>query len=374
MILIQRKPVMRLRLTIKPNDPIAKEKYVQTEAKLAQIARNTQAYNKAITEANSRLTAKQYPEAREKYVEALQYLPDSDYPKRQVTKIDELLAQQEAEAKTKRDFDQALAEGESLLKNKDLQKAKDAFMKAYNLIPSEVVPPRRISEINDLIAQQQRNEAALKATLDAYQKVIERADNLFGNKEYITARLAYNEALLIKSDEKYPVDQLALIEKLLKEQNELNYKTAIAKADNSFNSNLLDDAASSYNEALKFKKDDPYATQRLKDIDQKRTDLLAESDRLKKLEDQYKALITDANNDFNNKDYPVAKGKYQRALALKPAEVYPKDQIAKIDELIYALQKAEEKDKQYAQFIKEGQDAFEANKLKRSTYIIPERL
>jgi len=353
-------------LSIKPNDPVAKEKYGQTEAKLAQIARNTQAYNKAITEANNRLTAKQYPEAREKYVEALQYLPDSDYPKRQVAKIDELLAQQENEAKTKRDFDLALAEGESLFKNKDLVKAKDAFMKAYNLIPSEIVPPKRISEINNLIAEQERNEAALKATLEAYQKVIQRADNHFGNKEYNSAQLAYSEALLVKSDEKYPQDQLDLIAKLMKEQNEQNYKTAIAKADNSFNSNQFDEAASSYEEALKYKKGDQYATQRLKEIDQKKANLLAESDRLKKLDDQYKALITDANNDFRNKDYQVAKEKYQKALTLKPAEVYPKDQITKIDELIYALQKAEEKDKQYAQFIQEGQDAFQANKLKEA--------
>ena len=351
-------------LTIKPNDPVAKEKYGLTEAKLAQIARNTQAYNKAITEANSNLTAKKYPEAREKYVEALQYLPDSEYPKNQVAKIDELLAQLENEAKTKRDFDQALAEGESLFKNKDLVKAKDAFMKAYNLIPSEPVPPKRISEINNLIAEQERNEAALKATMDAYKKVIQRADNLFGNKEYTSAQLAYSEALLVKPDEKYPEDQLALIEKLIKEQNEQNYKTAIAKADNSFSSNLLDDATLSYQEALKYKKADPYATQRLKEIEQKKANLLAESDRLKKLDDQYKALIADANKDFGSKVYPAAKEKYQKALTLKPAEVYPKDQIAKIDELLYELQQAEAKNQQYAQFIKEAEEAFQANKLK----------
>jgi hypothetical protein len=283
-----------------------------------------------------------------------------------VAKIDELLAQLENEAKTKRDFDQALAEGESLFKNKDLAKAKDAFMKAYNLIPSEVVPPRRISEINNLIAEQERNEAALKATLDAYKKVIQRADNLFGNKEYTSAQLAYNEALLVKPDEKYPEDQLALIEKLVKEQNEQNYKTAIAKADNSFNSNLLDDAVLSYQDALKYKKADPYATQRLKEIEQKKANLLAEGDRLKKLDDQYKALITDANKDFGNKVYPTAKEKYQKALTLKPAEVYPKDQIAKIDELLYALQQAEAKNQQYAQFIQEAQEAFQANKLKEA--------
>jgi tetratricopeptide (TPR) repeat protein len=351
-------------LTIKPNDPVAKEKYGLTEGKIAQIARNTQAYNKAITEANNRLTAKQYPEAREKYMESLQYMPDSDYPKQQVAKIDELLAQQQAEAKTRSDFDQAVAEGESLYKNKDLLKAKDAFIKAYNLIPSEAVPPKRISEINNLIAEQERNNAALKATLEAYQKVIQRADNHFGNKEYGSAQLAYNEALLVKPDEKYPEDQLALIAKLLKEQNEQNYKTAIAKADNSFTANQLDDAATNYQEALKYKKDDQYATQKLKDIEKKKADIEAENNRLKQFEDQYKSLIADANNDFKNKSYAVAKEKYQKALTLKPAEVYPKDQIAKIDELLNELQKANEKDKQYAQFIQDAQDAFQANKLK----------
>ena len=351
-------------LSIKPNDPTAKEKLGQTEAKIAQIARNTQAYNKAITEANSKLTAKLYPEAKEKYQEALQYLPDSDYPKRQVAKIDELLAQQEAEVKTKQNFDLAVAEGESFLKNKDLTKAKDAFMKAYNLIPSEVVPPKRIGEINSLIAEQDRSAAALKATLEAYQKVIQRADSHFGNKEYGSAQLAYNEALLVKSDEKYPEEQLALIAKLLKEQNEQNYKTSIAKADNSFNANQFDDATTNYQEALKFKKDDQYATQKLKDIEKKKADIELENNRLKKLDDQYKALITDADSEFKNKGYALAKEKYQKALTLKPTEVYPKDQIAKIDELIFALQKADEKDKQYAQFIQAAQDAFQANKLK----------
>ncbi len=351
-------------LSIKPNDQVAKQKYGQTEAKIAQLAKNTQAYNKAITEANSRLTAKQYPEAREKYMEALQYLPDSDYPKRQVAKIDELLAQQEAEAKTRRDFDLAIVEGESLFKTKDLMKAKDAFMKAYNLIPSEVVPPKRISEINDLIAQQERNDAAQKATLEAYQKAIQRADNHFGNKEYNSAQLAYSEALLIIPNEKYPQDQLDLIVKLLKEQNEQNYKTAIAKADNSFNTNQLDDATTNYQEALKYKKDDQYATQRITEIEKKKADIEAENNRMKQFEGQYKALIADADNDFKNKSYAIAKEKYQKALTLKPTDVYPKDQIAKIDELIYALQKADEKDKQYAQLIQEAQDAFQANKLK----------
>jgi hypothetical protein len=353
-------------LSIKPNEPTAKDKLGQTEAKLAQIAKMTLAYNNAINEANRQLTAKKYKEAKEKYQEALQYLPDMEYPQKQISKIDEVLAQQEAEIKLRQDFDQAVAEGENLLRNKELGKAKDAYMKAYNLIPSEPVPPRKIAEINDLLAEQARKDAELKATLAAYQEAIQRADKHFGNKDYSSAKLVYNEALLLKSDEKYPVDQLDLIDKLLADQNEQQYKSAIAKADNSFDGNQLDQAKTSYNEALKYKKNDSYAIRRLKEIDQKLADLEAENNRLKKLQGEYNALIADAGVDFKNKEYQNAKGKYQKALALKPAEVFPKEQIAKIDQLLAELQKEEDINRQYVQHIKLAQDAFAQNKLKEA--------
>jgi len=357
-------------LTIKPNDASAKEKLGKTEAKIAELARMTQAYNKAITEANRQLTDKKYPEAKEKYQESLQYLPDSDYPKRQIAKIDEMLAQAAAEAKMLADFNQALAEGEALLKKSELNPAKDAFMRAYNLIPSEQVPPKRIAEINALLAAQATKEADLKATLAAYQDAIKRADKNFNNKEYSSAKLVYNEALLIKADEKYPVDQLALIEKLMAEQNEQQYKTAIEQADNSFNTNQFDNAITSYNEALKYKKNDAYALRKLKEIDQKKADIEAENNRLKGLEDQYKSIIADAGNDFKNKEYLRSKEKYQKASGLKPAETFPKEQIAKIDEILALLKKETEKDNQYNQLIIAAEESFGQNKLKeaRDTY------
>ncbi len=357
-------------LTLKPNDPTAKDKLGQTEAKLAEIARMTQAYNKAIAEANKQLTDKKYPEAKEKYKESLQYLPDSDYPKRQIAKIDEMLAQKEAELKKQQDFDQVLAEGEALLKKNELAAAKDAYMKAYNLIPSEPRPPKRIAEINVLLADQASKEANLKATMEAYQNAIQRADKNFSNKEYSSARLVYNEALLIKADEKYPVDQLALIEKLMKEQNDQQYKTAISKADNAFNANQFDNAVASYNEALTFKKDDQYALSQLKAIDKKKADIEAENNRLKSLEEQYKALLADAGNDFKNKDYPKSKGKYQKALGLKPTETFPKEQIDKIDGILASLQKEADTNAQYTQLINTAQELFGQNKLKeaRDTY------
>ncbi|MDP2338852.1 MAG: hypothetical protein Q8N05_20860, partial [Bacteroidota bacterium] len=363
-------------LSIKPNDPVAREKLGQTGAKLAQLVRMTVAYNNAITEANRQLTDKRYQDAKDKYREALQYLPGSDYPKQQITKIDEALAQQEAEAKTRQEFNLALADGESLLKNKDLPKAKDAFTKAYNLIPSEILPPKRISEINALMTDQARKDSELKATREAYLNAIQRADKHFGSKEYGSAQLVYNEALLIKPDERYPVDQLDLIDRLLKEQTEQNYKTAIAKADNAFNSSQFDESASSYKEALGYKKEDQYATRRLKEIDQKKVQSEIENNRLRKLQEQYDGIMADASRDLGNKEYQKSREKYQRATGLKPDEVLPKEQIAKIDQILIDLQKAEETNRQYVQLINTAQEAFGLNKLKeaRSSYQLASNL
>ena len=350
-------------LSLKPNDAAAKQKLGQAEAKLAQITRMNQAYSKAINEANKLLTDKNYKEAKGKYQESLQYQPDSEYPKTQLTKIDELLAQQEAEIKIKKDFDDAVANGESLLKNKDLTKAKEAFMKAYNLIPSENIPPKRIEEINGLIANQAQEEAQLKATLAAYQEAIQKADKNFGNKEYSTAKLGYNEAKLIKPDEKYPSDQLALIEKLVKEQNEQDYKAAIAKGDNLFALKKYDDASDAYQEALKIKKDDIYASRKITEIEAKKNDLAAENDRQKKIQDQYRGIIAQADNDFKNKDYQQAKEKYKNALELRPNDTYPEEKITAINVIFAGIQKEESLNTQYSETIKAAQVAYNENKL-----------
>lgn len=360
------KSIYQSALTIKPNDPEAKKKLSDSEARQAQLVRMSQAYSKAIDEANQRLTAKQYTEAKEKYQEALQYKADAEYPKTQITKIDELLARQLAEAKLQKDYNDAVTSAEQFFRNKELRKAKETFMVAYNLIPSESLPPQRIKEIDALLAAQADRELEAQRTLEAYKKVIERADRSFGNKDYSSAKLIYNEALLVKSDEKYPVEQLELIEKLLKEQNEQLYKTAIAKADAAFNAKNYDLAVTTFQEALTFRKDDAYANKRLKDIAQLKAGLEAEQNRLKKLDEQYSALLVAANSDLGNKAYQEAKAKYQSASGLKPAETYPKEQIAKIDGILAELAKEADTNSKYTELIKIAQDEFKANRLKEA--------
>jgi tetratricopeptide (TPR) repeat protein len=353
-------------LAIKVADPVAKQKLGQAEAQLAQLAKMTQAYNTAINVANKHVGDKRYQEAKEKYQEALQYLPDSDYPKQQIVKLDELLAQADAERQKEELFAANIQEGETLFRNKEYAGARVSFVKANELKPSETLPVSRIQEIDKLLAELARIEAKNKATETGYQETIAKADKALAGKEYSSARLFYGEALAIKANEQYPKDKIAEIDQIMADLKIMQYNQAIAAGDLAFKADQLDVATTQYENALTVKANDQYAKNQLSEIAKRRTALQEEQNRLKKLNEQYASVMAAAIADFRNKEYQSAKGKYQDALKLKPEETLPKEQIAKIDLLLQELLTAEETNRLYTEKVNAGQEAFRQNKLKEA--------
>ena len=326
----------------------------------------TQAYNTAITAANKHVGDKLYLDAKEKYQEALQYLPDSDYPKQQIIKLDELLAQAEAERQKEELYAANIKEGETLFRSKEYSGARVSFVKANQLKPSETLPVSRIQEIDKLLAELASIEAKNKATETGYQETIAKADKALAGKEYSSARLFYGEALAIKANEQYPKDKIAEIDQIMADLKVLQYNQSIAAGDLAFKSDQLDEATTQYENALTVKANDQYAKNQIGEIAKRRTALQDEQNRLKKLNEQYASVMAAAIADFRNKEYQSAKGKYQEALSLKPEETLPKEQIAKIDALLQELLTAEETNRLYIETVNAGQEAFRQNKLTES--------
>lgn len=353
-------------LKIKVADPTAKQKLGQTEAKLAQLAKMTQAYNTAINDANRFVGDRRYQEAKGKYQEALQYLPDSDYPKQQIKKLDELLAQAETERQKDESYTSAVKEGENFFKNKEYPGARLSFVKASELKPDEALPVRRIREIDKILAELAAVEAKNKAEESGYQETINRADKALANKEYSSARLIYGEALSIKPNDQYPKGKIAEIDQVLADLKVQQYNQAIAAGDLAFKGDQLDEASKQYELALTFKTKDAYAQKQLTEIAKRRAALLAEKANQKKLETQYESLLADAGSYFKSKEYQKSKEKYQSALLLKPEETLPKEQIAKIDGLLKEISDAEETNRLYTESVKTAQEAFRQNKLKEA--------
>jgi epidermal growth factor receptor substrate 15 len=279
-------------------------------------------------------------------------------------KITELLKQAAAkESENDAKYQDAMAKAKDWYNKKNYKFALDKYEEAALLKPNEQEPKDKIKELDALLKKQQTEDLAAKQKEEAYQKIINEANDLTKQKKYAEAIIKYQEALKIK-DEQYVRDQIkdlnGFIDKAKKEEElEANYKKAIAAGDNLVSQNKFSDAKTQYQEALKFKKNDPIATQKIADLEQKIKDEQAGAEKKKK----YDAALTAADQLYASNKLIEAKAKYNEALGIDGTQAYPKTKIGEIDAKIAADNKDKEKTEKYNAAMKVADDLFNSNKL-----------
>ncbi|HPE76963.1 MAG TPA: tetratricopeptide repeat protein, partial [Draconibacterium sp.] len=108
-------------------------------------------YNSAITSADDFLKSSDYENAKGKYTEAAGIKPKEKYPKDRILEINSILSQI---AKTNQDYQQAVAKADGLFNQKSYEKSKEAFNDAARIKPKETYPSEMIAKIDILIAEQ----------------------------------------------------------------------------------------------------------------------------------------------------------------------------------------------------------------------------
>jgi len=340
-------------------------------------------YNNAITQADNYFNSAQYESAKEKFKEAQKIKPGEEYP---ATKINEIIAITTAAKELQANYDKAVALGDKLFMKQDYQGAKAEYEKASQLKPDEDYPKSKLNEVTGLLT-------SIAAQQNSYKEAIAAADKLFSEKQYIEAKIAYQKALELKQNEKYPSERIKEIDKILesrkiamgqynkllqeadalvaagkydkamtqyqvastirpteqypkdkifeikkKQEQErvLNeqFDIAMADAEQKYKQNYYEQALTRYQDAVKLKPNSKKAQDRIAEI----TTMLASN---AKLEQDYNDAISKGDNLFALKDYSEAKLSYMKASNLKPKEEYPKTKIAEIENLI-ASQKAQQ--------------------------------
>ncbi|MPQ46115.1 hypothetical protein GCQ56_03750 [Marinifilum sp. N1E240] len=350
----------------------------------ARLAAEKQAldekYTALIASADSQFEAKDYTNSKSNYTEALALKAEEVYPKSQISKIDELLAEQQRKAdeadrlaSAKKALDEKytvlIASADSQFEAKDYTNSKSNYTEALALKAEEVYPKSQIAKINELISEQQRQAdeasrlASEKQALDEkYATLIASADSQFQTKDYTNSRSNYIDALALKAEEVYPKSQIAKIDDLLAEQQrqadeaarlaaekqalDEKYADLIASADTQFEAKDYTISKSNYTDALALKAEETYPKSQIAKIDALLADQQKQADEAARLaaekqalDEKYVALIASADSQFEAKDYTNSKSNYTEALALKAEEVYPKSQIAKIDNLLSEQQR-----------------------------------
>jgi sulfur transfer complex TusBCD TusB component (DsrH family) len=319
---------------IKPTEQYPKDRMKACDDAIGNAAKDKM-YADAIKDADIKFTAKDFTNAKTKYVEASGLKPDSPYPKDQIIKCDLGIA---AAGKEKQ-YDDLIKSADSKFAAKDFSGAKSVYQEAVVVKPGERYPRGQILKCDTGIAAEGKDKA--------YADVLKDADAKFDARDYSNARSKYVEASVIKSLEQYPKDRIKMCDDAMgAAAKDKKYTEVIEDADKKFVAKDYNGAKGKYTEASGIKPTEQYPKDRIKACD----DELAKDVKNK----AYNDLIVAADAKFALKEYATARAKYVEASTLKPTEQYPKDRIKACDDAIAGAAN----DKLYADAIKDADTKF----------------
>ena len=301
---------------LKPGEQYPKDRLQESINKIRDKMLVVEQFSAIVAEADKQFKAGEYELAKTKYTEAKKILPEDPYPDQQLNEITRIV--EESTAKES-EYNAAIANGEKFIKFRKYDLAKAEFEKALAVSPDETYPKEKIAELQTLIEETNKTKAA-------YDETIASADRLFNLKYYANARKEYEKALNAKPDEDYPAAQIKEIDKVLVQKNE--FDRLVNLADEAYGNKDMETAKANYQAALKIYPDENYPKTM---IDKVNSSLLANANSKDEL---YQKSIAEADKFLSAKDYTNALKEYENASALKPAEQYPTQKIAEVKGLM----------------------------------------
>jgi len=331
-------------LKIKPGENYPKSMLERVTQGSAQLKDAQQNYQVAVAAADKLFNAKDYTTALAAYQSALKILPGETYPSQQIEKINAILLQKQQLDET---YARAVSAGDGYFAGKQYAEAKAEFQNANNLKPGEAYPKQKIEEIAGL-------QLAIKEAerVKAYTKVVAEADLLFDAGNFNEALVKYQEASGIKSEESYPEERIAAINKITADAraSQAAYDKAIAEADSKFALADFEDAITFYQTAAGLKPQETYPARQI-------TKARESIDALRVKEESYNQAIAQADKLMVSEDYDGALAGYRQALVIKPNSAYPLEKIAGINTILAANKSKEE---QYQAMIVEADRLYKA--------------
>ncbi len=330
--------------TQRPDDQYPKDQMAKCDVEIAKLGKDKQ-YTDLIAKADAKFNTSLWTEAKALYQQASGVKTEEQYPKDQIAKCDENLANAGTQAK----YDAAIKAADAKFKLNDWNGAKAKYQEALTVKSGEQYPTDQIRICDDNIAN-----AANKKYADA----IAAADVKFGAVDYSGAKAKYQEASTMRPNEQYPKDQIAKCDaEIAKQGLDKTYNAAIAAADTKFKASDWNGAKAKYEEALGIKEGEQYPTDQIKLCEKNLADAMG-------LEDRYAHFIQHADSAFKVEDYESAKSGYESALGVKPAQAYPTAQLAEINKRLAAIEAAQAKDAKYRATIAKADSLFTAKDFK----------
>lgn len=338
----------------------------------AQENKAEETYKTFIKQADNAFAAQDYEKALKLYEKANQSKPDYNYPTDKIEEIKKILATGTDPKTSSAQVTNSNAGYKTLIKqadysldNEDYAGALLLFDKAFQIKPDYNYAPGKINEINLKL-----NETPELKT-QIFDNTISKAEKLYEQKNYPQAKSEYQKASLIDSSAQLPKDRLNQISFVYFDTNDLgNFNLDIANGDKELSISDFDHAIMYYEAALKVHPNAKYVSKKIADaknqqlaynakakqstMDVVSNDKVSQSEKpadatrpaemikpgktgesqLLQEQNKYDAALATAENSLKSANYEAALTGFKSALAIRPAENYPKTRINEIEKLL----------------------------------------
>ena len=343
-------------LLLKPEESYPRQKIAEIERVIddrrtsnlqAQKAAQRQKIDEALNEGDNLLAQNNFEAAESAYQKALQLDPNDAYARQQITKVRSMQATAAAQKQRamEKAYTEAVANGDEMLATASYQQAIEAYKQALLQKPDDIQTKNKLVEAEQKYAVEQQRLSNEQNKRKQYDQLLANGNNLFNTKRYEESKQAFQLAVNLYPDQPYLRNKILEIDRLLADQQkQKQYSDIIANADALFTQKKYVEARAVYQQAVVINPSATYAQQKISEVDA----IVRENERLsaeqKARDTQYTRTIQEADNLFGLSRWIEAKATYQRALGLKPAEVYPQQQITKIDALVAEQANREKKE------------------------------
>ena len=220
------------------------------------------------TDADSLFDSGNREAAKQKYLLALEYVPELEHALSRIKQIDEERAALAAEGI----FEELLRRGESLLADGNYEDARAAYEQAQRLNPDNEVLQARLLHIQTLEAEAESGEGQ-------FQTLRLQGDSLFDAGSFSAALVNYESAQLLRPADEHLTTRIKAIKdslnhlERLSQQLKNQYQMFRAKADSFYDALNFDEAEVHYQTALAINPNDEYINLRLQAIVDARSEL-----------------------------------------------------------------------------------------------------
>lgn len=325
-----------------PKDNLPKERIAEAKRLQSVYNEKVSRFNNLMEEANNLSLRKNFDGAIQKLNQALEIFPNDSQAMSMLQTLQSSKATNDA-------YNAIIAQADQLYENKAYKEAKTKYQSALSVVAGDAYATEMLSRLDPLIAQQDAEEAAriaaeqeaarLAAEAEAARLAAEaEAARIAAEQE--AARLAAEEAARIAAEQeaaRLAAEAAAAAEA----ERQAQIQATLGAAEGLFAENKYVEAKAKYQEVFTIDEGNAIATAKINEIDGILAQIAAdeeaarmERERIEALRPQYNAFIKEGDKQYASKTFDKAVEAYAKAEELNIGETYPTEMIERINKII----------------------------------------